>query len=89
MLDASGQAHSYYADFYLPDYDMYLDPKNSYYIVKHTDKIKAVTSQNNVMVKIIPLSLIKKWEKTGFNIQDLQTGYDISNFDLTGAKNKL
>ena len=59
------------------------------YIGLHSDKIKAVVSQNNVIVKIIPLSLIKKWEKTGFDIVDLQNGFDIEDLDLTPGGNKV
>ena len=43
----------YYADFYLPDYDIYLDPKNSYKAVLDDSKIKAVIEQNNVRLFIL------------------------------------
>jgi hypothetical protein len=37
-FDLSGQKHSYFSDFYLPKYDIYLDPKNPIKI--QTDKEK-------------------------------------------------
>ena len=43
----------YYPDFYLPDYDVYLDPKNDYLIQKDFTKIKSVRDQNNVNILII------------------------------------
>jgi hypothetical protein len=31
-IDPKGKSHTYYPDIYLPDYDIYLDPKNDYLI---------------------------------------------------------
>ena len=53
--------HTYTPDFYLPDYDIFLDPKNDFLIkevnpgtgYKDTDKIKAVELQNNIRVIIL------------------------------------
>src|SRR5690606_2897088 len=36
----------YFADFYLPDFDIYLDPKNNYKAKLDKDKIDAVIRQN-------------------------------------------
>lgn len=44
---------TYLPDFYLIDYDVYLDPKNSYLIKKDDQKIKAVCSQNQVKVFVL------------------------------------
>lgn len=43
----------YYPDFYLIDYDVYLDPKNEYLIAKDRDKINAVVEQNNIKVFVL------------------------------------
>ena len=43
----------YYPDFYLPKFDVYLDPKNSYLIEKDRDKIHAVSEQNEVEVLVL------------------------------------
>ena len=47
------KVRKYYPDFYLIDYDLFLDPKNDYLIIKDTDKIKKVIDENNVKVLII------------------------------------
>jgi hypothetical protein len=39
-IDVKGKNHSYYADFYLPKYDVYLDPKNSLKIESDKEKLK-------------------------------------------------
>lgn len=44
---------NYFADFYLTDYDIYLDPKNSYKAKLDKEKISKVTKQNNVIVFIL------------------------------------
>jgi len=43
----------YYPDFYLVDYDVYLDPKNDYLITIDTPKILQVEEENNVRVLIL------------------------------------
>lgn len=43
----------YYPDFYLVDYDVYLDPKNNFLIIKDFEKIKCVNDQNNVKVVVL------------------------------------
>lgn len=53
--------HYYTPDFYLPDYDVYLDPKNDFLIdninpnlgYKDTDKIRQVEIENNIKVLIL------------------------------------
>ena len=57
----NGNLHYYTPDFYLPDYDVYLDPKNDFLIeninpnlgYKDVDKIKWVEEQNNIKVIIL------------------------------------
>jgi hypothetical protein len=43
----------YFADFYLPAYDIYLDPKNSYKAKLDEEKIRLVCEENNVKVLIL------------------------------------
>lgn len=43
----------YFPDFYLIDYNIYLDPKNNYLAKLDVDKIKSVIDENNVMVYIL------------------------------------
>lgn len=56
-----GQVHHYTPDFYLPEFNIYLDPKNDYLInninkvLGYTDseKIKMVSDQNNIKIFIL------------------------------------
>jgi len=43
----------YFADFYLPVYDIYLDPKNNYKAKLDEEKINSVINENSVRVYII------------------------------------
>jgi hypothetical protein len=43
----------YYPDFYLVDYNIYLDPKNDYLITQDEEKIKQVIIQNNIIIIIL------------------------------------
>lgn len=59
--DLKGKLHYYTPDLYLPDYDIYLDPKNDFLIehenpkfgYKDTDKIKWVEEYNNIKVIVL------------------------------------
>ena len=51
---------NYFADFYLPDYNIYLDPKNSYKAKLDADKIKKVVEENNVKVFVLLQEQITK-----------------------------
>jgi|688.fasta_scaffold01889_79 hypothetical protein len=44
---------NYFADFYLPEYDIWLDPKNSYKAKQDEEKIAKVIEQNNVKLFIL------------------------------------
>jgi hypothetical protein len=44
---------NYFPDFYLPEHDLYLDPKNNYKAKLDADKINKVKEQNNVRVVIL------------------------------------
>lgn len=41
-VDDEGKKHNYFSDFYLPDYDLYLDPKNDYCIKVQKEKLKYI-----------------------------------------------
>lgn len=43
----------YFPDFYLVDYNIYLDPKNSYKAIQDKEKIEKVQSQNNIKVYVL------------------------------------
>ena len=48
----------YFADFYLPDYEIYLDPKNDYKAKLDEDKINSVIEINNVKVFILTKNML-------------------------------
>lgn len=49
----NGKIRRYIPDFYLPEYDVYLDPKNDYLIGKDKDKIKSACEMNNIIVFVL------------------------------------
>lgn len=59
--DINGNSHRYYPDFYLPEFNVYLDPKNDYLInnkskrfgITDVEKIQLVEQQNNVRIIIL------------------------------------
>ena len=52
-IDDTGITHNYFPDFYLVDFDVYLDPKNPYAIKAQESKIKCLTKQikNLIIIK--------------------------------------
>lgn len=50
----------YYPDFYLTEYDLYLDPKNSYLAKQDAEKIACVCEQNSVKVIILTKELLNE-----------------------------
>lgn len=48
-----GNGKKYFADFYLTDFDIYLDPKNAYKAQLDEEKINSVIAENNVKVFIL------------------------------------
>jgi hypothetical protein len=44
---------NYFADFYLPDYNIWLDPKNDYKAKQDEEKISKVINQNNIKLFVI------------------------------------
>lgn len=47
-VDKCGVRHLYFPDFYLPDYDLYLDPKNEFVMGLHEEKMAAVSLLVNI-----------------------------------------
>lgn len=58
----NGKSKKYFPDFYLKDYDVYLDPKNPYLQIKDAEKFKAVSEQNNVRLIMLSKDQLT-WEK--------------------------
>jgi transposase len=52
----------YYPDFYLPEFNVYLDPKNSYLQMKDLEKITQAQHRNNVKVLMLSESQLS-WEE--------------------------
>ena len=48
--DKNGNKRRYYPDFFLPKYNIYLDPKNKFLIEKDKYKIEAVQKENNIKI---------------------------------------
>lgn len=49
--DSNGTVHHYFPDFYLPDANVYFDPKNSHAREKQAEKINALMKQyNNIVI---------------------------------------
>lgn len=46
--DKNGNRRRYYPDFYLPKYDLYLDPKNKYLLKQDEYKLNQVIKENNI-----------------------------------------
>ena len=51
--DQKGTVRHYTPDFYLTDYDVYLDPKNDYLISIDIDKIRSVMLQNSINILVL------------------------------------
>lgn len=55
-IDQNGKSHRYYPDFQIGN--VFVDTKNSYLIVKDTDKINRVREQNNVVIHVVSIDNI-------------------------------
>lgn len=65
-IDEFGVSHNYFPDFYLPDYDLYLDPKNPHAAKVQKNKLTLLLRQyNNIHI----ISSLSECEK--FNIEDI------------------
>ncbi len=50
-VDNKGKIRKYYPDFYLPDYDFYVDPKNKFVIKKQEEKLAYLTKYySNIII---------------------------------------
>lgn len=50
-LDAEGNEHNYFPDFYLPEYDLYLDPKNPQAVKVQREKLNILlTTYKNIVI---------------------------------------
>jgi hypothetical protein len=58
VWDDNGKRRRYVPDFYLPDFDVFLDPKNDYLIKKDKRKIESAMSINNIKVFVLSESQI-------------------------------
>jgi hypothetical protein len=54
-FDEDGVAHNYFPDFYLPDYNLFLDPKNTHAFKVQEKKIKTLLTQHKNIVIITSL----------------------------------
>lgn len=53
LYNDNGQTRRYYPDFYLPDYDCYLDPKNSFVAKRDERKLSLVREQHNINLIVL------------------------------------
>lgn len=58
-IDSSGKHRKYFPDFYLPEYNVYLDPKNSYQIQISQEKLEIISQ--HVTLKYGTVEDIKDW----------------------------
>ena len=66
-IDENGNRRKYFPDFYLPDYKVYLDPKNAYYLKRDLPKLQYVINTYNIIlfygnVEDIKNSIDKLWK---------------------------
>ena len=52
-IDANEKDHTYRPDFFLVDYNVYLDPKHKGLIPLHADKIERVSQQNGISLLVL------------------------------------
>lgn len=52
-IDSKGNKRRYYPDFYLPDHDLYIDPKNDFLIKTDIDKINRASKDNNILIIVL------------------------------------
>lgn len=52
-MDDTGFRRKYFPDLYLPDFNLYLDPKNSFLLQRHKRKLQLVREQNGIRLETI------------------------------------
>ena len=60
-VDGNGLTHNYFPDFFLPDFDLYLDPKNPYAVEVQKDKIAILKKQLTNLVILYTIEEINKF----------------------------
>lgn len=60
--DTAGITRNYFPDFYLPTYDIFLDPKNPYAIKAQQEKINCLTSQLKNLIILTSLEECKNFK---------------------------
>ena len=60
-IDEEGVTHNYFPDFYLEDYDLYLDPKNPHAIKVQKKKLDRILTQYKNIVIIDSLEKCKQY----------------------------
>ena len=63
-IDAGGTAHNYFPDFYLPEYDLYLDPKNPQAVRVQQEKLNILLTMYKNLVIIETLDECKEFNPT-------------------------
>lgn len=61
-FDAKEKSHRYFPDFYLPDYDIYLEPKNLYLMKKDKYKMDYVMSHYKINLYLLTNVKMLSWE---------------------------
>lgn len=61
-VDDNNISHRYYPDFFLTDYNIYLDPKNYYLRKKDKRKIELVQKQNKILLLVLSSENLS-WKK--------------------------
>lgn len=51
--DSDGKIHNYFPDFFLTDFNIYLDPKNEFVLKRDEDKIRRVISENDISLVVL------------------------------------
>lgn len=65
--DKNNIVRNYFPDFYLPDYDIYIDPKNPIAYKSQIEKIKALHEQYNNIIILTNLKLIQEFDISSYN----------------------
>lgn len=69
--DDKGVSHRYHPDLYLPELNLYLDPKHKWLIQKDIPKFNAVILRHKINLKMVPIETIKQWELSKFEVKNL------------------
>jgi hypothetical protein len=62
--DRNSKTHKYFPDFYIPDLNLYVDPKNPIVIIQQKEKLEIVSSIINLVygdLKYLKYTILLKW----------------------------